>query len=794
MIHPPPADPSLIFALLSVAVGLAACLFEATPAAAGEPAGWLNVRDCGASGSEFETVATTEAGSNRIVVEDVGDFEVGQGVMVSRCNIRYEDARLWGPRGRRGPATPLGDRVEMRGYDGSSGSWTVFVLDVDGAEPATFRWSDDLGRTWHGDRTPVDGKWHALSGKTEVRFGELDWGAGYTATFSARDQLATSIEKIEGHVLTLADAANRSVNDAVVRHSDSAALQDAIDRAIQEKRNVYFPVGTYRLTTGVTVKDAGGITIEGSSDVHTVMDISEGVGACFSLVGGTDVTLRNFRMVGHMGFDERDKAGRMDIKGAGSLWGFFLKHCNAVGIRETERVLVESCHASRMSAECFYSQGRSRQGKEEPEQYTRAITYLRCSVVNSARNAFNNNDMAENTSVLNCRVVDVGGCTWEGASRFVKFTGNYVRNSGTVAMGNIGSRAAHFEELGSGQHIVADNVFESGACYGGCVVRAAQGAMQVIIRNNLFVNFGTSAIEILGMGGERWLPARNVTITGNIMDMTHVGEGQPERTAIQVSASDVVVSDNQVYVRGTADPQVTGLKLEEPAVNIMLHDNLVRNCGTGILTTRGQAAIDTVVDPTTFLLTGRGVPLERRQSHCYRGWNLAWLSGTAPNTLSVIESFDPETFHFRLRAPHEMRAGDTFEVFPPSANWKIHNNVINDCLQPVVLDAYGSSTSIFSDNLISRGEAQGVKEALVVRGTFQVLRNHIYGFDEAESVALMLGPDAIGRTCASSYEGNTVEQCAVGVGEVTRDLWKAASTSANRFLGCGSAPEDAEKR
>ena len=37
-----------------------------------------------------------------------------------------------------------------------------------------------------------------------------------------------AIEKIEGKVLTLRDAATRSVKDAVVRHCDDAALQAAV--------------------------------------------------------------------------------------------------------------------------------------------------------------------------------------------------------------------------------------------------------------------------------------------------------------------------------------------------------------------------------------------------------------------------------------------------------------------------------------------------------------------------------------------------------------------------------------
>jgi hypothetical protein len=88
------------------------------------------------------------------------------------------------------------------------------------------------------------------------------------------------------------------------------------------------------------------------------------------------------------------------------------------------------------------SASSSRSGNSDPAHYTKSIVFRNCTVTDCARNAFNNNDMAENIAVLYCRIQDVGGCTWEGASRFVKFVGNYVRNAGTVAMGNIGSRDA----------------------------------------------------------------------------------------------------------------------------------------------------------------------------------------------------------------------------------------------------------------------------------------------------------------------------------------------------------------
>jgi len=755
--------------------------------------GWLNARECGASGSKFETTASTTAGSNKIVVKDVGDFKVGQGVMVSKCNIRYVDAKLWGPRGRRGRPQPLGDVVEMRGYDGSSGSWTVFILDVDGEDPPTFRWSDDLARTWKESKVPIDGKWHPLSGKTEVRFGKLDWGKGYIVTFSARDQLVSTIEKIEGNVLTLKDPANRTVTDAVVRHSDRAALQAAVDRAIKEKRNLFVPVGWYRLTGTVTVKDADAIIIEGESAEHTVLDISEGVGACFRLENGTEVTLRNFRFIGHSGYDRRDQCGALRTLGWQQLWGFYLKHCNAVSIANTERVLVENCHATKMSAECFYCQGRCRTGTREPRQYTKAVTYLRCSVVDSGRNAFNNNDMAENTSVLYCRIVDVGGCSWEGASRFVKFIGNYVRNGGTVAMGNIGSRAAHFEELPSGQHIVADNVFESGVCYGSAAVRTCHGAVQVIIRNNLFINYGTSAIDVSGLGDARHLPSAFTTVSGNIMDMTSLEEEPKRRTAISVSADNTIVSDNQIYVRGGCDPNVTAIELREPAVNVNIHDNMIYGCGTGLLGGRGKTSVAEVIDPVTFTALGRLVPLPRPWSHCYRGWNLAWLKGGKPSALSRIEVFDAEKLQFKLAKPEEIKPGDTFEVFAPDANWTIHDNTITGCQRPVVLDCYGSPSSVLSGNLISRGSAEGVEQAIELHGRFNLIDNHISGFDEANSAALFLNPDPLGRACVNVYRGNVFENCSTVVKESRPGLWKASKREGNIYQECKTSPKTEKK-
>jgi len=186
------------------------------------------------------------------------------------------------------------------------------------------------------------------------------------------------------------------------------------------------------------------------------------------------------------------------------------------------------------------------------------------------------------------------------------------------------------------------------------------------------------------------------------------------------------VSDNQIYVRGACDPSVTAIRLTEPAINLIVHDNLLRNCGTGIVSDAAYSLVGEIVDPTTFK-AGRGtIPLERRLSHRYHGWNVAWFRGSKPDGLSVIESFDPETFHFKLQQSHLMKPGDRFEVFAPSANWNLHDNIITGCAQPVAFTGHGSDTSFFRHNLIERGGATNATQAIVVSGKFKLVGNSIF--------------------------------------------------------------------
>ena len=741
---------------------------------------WLNVIDCGASGSRFTTAAATTAGSAQITVKDTGDFRAGQGVMLSRCHPHVTHDRLWGPKTTYGAKSgrSLKGLIDIRGLDEMASGWTVYVIDVEPISPPRFRWSDDMGRTWKAT-APITYQWQPLRGGLEIRFQPFEWTEGYSASFSLSDQLLSTVAKIEGKRITLAEAPSKSVGDAILRHRDDAALQAAVDRAIKEKRNVYFPAGHYCLARGMVVRNPAGITLEGADGEQTVLDLSEGQGCCVSIRGGAEATVRNFKMLGNMGFAERDQAGHFRTLGSRGIWGQDLKTSFATGVVGTERVTIENVHAYRMSLEAFWSGGPSRSGTTEPKQYTKAINYVRCWAIDCARNGFNNNDLAENTSILYCRIVDVGGCAWEGASRFVKITGNYVRNAGTVAIGNISSRKEAMEVLGSAQHIVTDNVFESVVPYGGCAIRSGWGATQVVIANNLFVNFGSSAVEVSGVGDDRHLPSANTTITGNIFDMTEIGTQSRPRTCIDiVGAADTIIADNQMYVRGACDPQVTAIHLREPAINVLVHDNLIRHCGTGLAATSGRSRVAEVIDLRTFVSGPGRVPMERRRSHRYRGYSLVWIRGGKPQGPVTVEEFDPETLRYKLAQPANLKPGDWFEVSPPAANWSVHDNTITGCLNPVVLDAWGSATSIFRGNTLERGAARGVKQVLSLRGWFEVRRNTFFGFDEPDSCTLFLLPNRLGQSRCAVYE-NLFENCASVTAKGQEELWRSCRVEGN---------------
>jgi hypothetical protein len=762
-------------------------MLTASAALAQDATAWLNARDLGASGSEFETVATTVADAKTITVKDVGDFQVGQGVTLSRCCPRILNGRLWGPGSTYGHyqgKPPLKDVMDIRGLDEKASGWTVYVVDIEPVAKPSFRWSDDMARTWK-PKVPITFEWQPLAGGLEVRFKKFEWEKGYTATFNATDRLESVIEKIEGNVITLKDAPTRAVTDAVLRHRDQPALQAAVDRALKEKKNLYIPPGRYRLSSGLNVQKPSGLVIAGQDGEQTVLDISEGHGLCVAMRGGSECTVRDFKMIGNMGFENRDQCGHFPTWGSRGIWGQDLKTSFATGVVGTERVLVQNVHAYRMSLEAFWSGGPGRSGNNPPPpNYSKSIIYDRCWAIDCGRNAFNNNDYAEGTTIVNCRIVDVGGCAWEGASRFVKFQNNYVRNAGTVAIGNSSDTSENMEILGTAQHVISGNVFESVVPYGGCAIRSANGAVEVCITSNLFVNFGSNAVEVWGLGDAGHLGSAYTNVTGNIFDMTEVGPTSKPRHCLQVlGAENTIVSDNQMYVRGACDPQVTALKIVEPALNVIVHDNLMRNCGNGLQATTAQSRVGEIIDPQTFKSAGGQVPLPRRKTARYAGYSMMWSSGGKLQGPVTMGPFDRATNQFKLAAPTALKTGDMFEVFPPAANWNIHDNLITGCLNPVTLNIWGSPTTVLRHNLIERGEATGVKQGALVAGRCDLIGNRFVGFDEQGSAAVMLQPDRLGRVCANLLLRNIFLGCPTPIAESQKGLWQRQEGDGNVIGG-----------
>lgn len=651
--------------------------------------GYLNAKDFGACGSSFATTGHVLAGSNRITVQDTGDFEVGQEINMSGCFPRCECFRIFGPKPYHAQHRKVENEVEIRGWNASNGNHVVYIMDVDIKTPTLFRWSDDQGRTWHDD-VPIDGIWHKLSGGLEVRFNpEHDWTQGWVVTVVMRASLIAQIMAIEGNTLVLNKEATRSCEDRII-HSDTLALQKAIDAAVEQGKNLWIPSGTYRLSKSLHVNNARSLTICGDNPEETILDIGVGgialedrEGACIVLNKGDEINLYNLGFRGAVGFDRRDQAGHMQTRGATGVWGFYFMKCNALGIWSTRRVYVENCHARQMSAECFYSCSAHRTPDNEPDNYTTSITYMRCSVENCARNAFNNNDFAENTHIIDCRIRNVGGCTWEGASRFVIMRGCYVRNAGPVALGNVRSRSNDFERLGTGQHMIVDNTFESGCPYGIVMIGVSAAASQVIIRGNNFINFNFNAISVSGETGPNDLPSRNVIISDNCFDMTAEEAPSIPRIAIGITASDVTVANNQIYVTGAPDDNLTAIQLRDDAQGIIIHDNLIRGCGKNIDTQRCIGEVGSVIDDQHFYREQTkswhgNPPTLRRRSHRYRGWHIHWQNGER----SILEDFDPETEIFTLASSRKMTAGELFELHPYTQDGNvleeriIHDNLI----------------------------------------------------------------------------------------------------------------------
>ena len=681
---------------------------------------YLNACNFGAKGSLFTTKMKAYAGSNIIEVENIGDFEVGDEVVVTKCFVNYPIKALFerrdtSPVNRRKwiHNQPVGDRIVFDGYDGSQGSWTIYMFDFSLDEKDVFRWTNDNARTWHENVKIQDGFTDIEKGiRIKINeFKERDYGC--TAVFVCDDKMIAVIEKIEGNKLYLSQAANVTAEGELL-HSDSLGIQKAVDAAIGSGKSVFLPNGEYNLAYSITVSDAGSLTFEGESATGTIIHnrfshigIEKEGGSCFVVKNCRDFTLKNLFMTGNCSFNDRDIAGIINTSGGDSVWGFYFMKTNAVCLMNNDSVYIENCHARGMSAECFYASSIYREIAEDPNQYRRSITYNRCSVENCARNAFNNNDNAELTSILNCRVIDVGGCSWEGASRFVKINGCYFRNAGSIALGNVRGRSArgYLDKLCTGQHIITDNYFEGNCCYGDAMFKIGSCAAQITIQNNTFINFNSNGIWFMGECQDTDMPCENLIVCGNSFDMTASGGDSEERYAIKITAAFATVSDNQIYVRGEKDGKLTGIILSDDVTKLSVHDNTLYGCAKGITAEYAEGTVGLVSGENTFYREGVRAGHEgtkpmllRPLSDHFTGWKIVWLSDM---TEAEIEYFDTATLQFTLKENRKISSGDKFRIYNPKAlPWSIHHNITDNCDVPLSLETYSGKRALADNNII----------------------------------------------------------------------------------------------
>lgn len=700
---------------------------------------WINARDFGASGSEFESVGRIAADSNEIILDDVGDFEIGQEITISHCNPHYYGTVY-------NTAEPylaknqklLEDELELRGLDDDK-AWQTFVIHFEKTDPVAFSWMavdpvfqtdadhDPIFRpkwSWQGKSRPVDDKWFSLTNGVEARFKKIDWEAGQSISFHARNRLIAKIIDIKGNKLILSESATKGADKALIRHHDQAALQVAVNAAVQAGKGLFIPTGRYRLNVGLWIENTS-LRIEGAHRESVILDITEAHTAAFWISGGKEITVRNLGIVGHTGFLELP--GRPFTTATGyPFWPMAnelmeVKGCAAANIVSVEHLLFEDVNATRMASEAFYLHGAERFGSppyiqaphegmtELREQYTKSCIFHRCHVADCVFNAFNNNDHGENTSILHCHVERVGNLC-EGAGRFTRIIGNYLLD-GCCAGIHGGGKEEDLLKLGPCQAIISDNVFEGGKYLGGITI--GNSASQVIIANNMFVGFSKeSAITVLA--GARGLPCRSVTITGNDIDLSRM-EGNPdrERVGMTIEASNVIIANNHISLRGKKNAKVTGIQIADHAVNIHVHDNIIENCDCGLRSgsrvyvkdgEKGrfeyhhtESEVVELVGACSF--RDKGLPRENWNSDLsYCKWHLQWLTGKNSGKKQVIESYNAGTREFKVKEGVDSDVGDRFFIYPDIANWQIHNNTMVACEVPMQIDLLSDCGVNVKDN------------------------------------------------------------------------------------------------
>ncbi len=703
--------------------------------------GWVEARSCGASGSDFQCRAITRAGSAELEVDDPGDFQVGQEVTVSGCRIHYygtvyNDREPYYGRNLK----PLGEEIEVRGLDQGI-AWQTFLLHITDSHPTRFSWmtvapehqrkattQPILKRhwAWNREQVPVTAKWVPLSDGVSIRFRKKNWLPGQCIALHARNRLLARILAIRGKTIVLDRKASAGSDRAVVRHFDQDALQRAVDRAVAAGMGLFIPPGRYRLDTGLWIRNAS-LRVEGVDSDHTVLDVTEAHTAAFWIAGGRNVAIRNLSMVGHTGFLEMPANVEFFTATGHPFYPMAnqqmeVKGCAAANIVSTEHLLFEDVRVSRMASEAFYLHGSDRYGTppyvqfqhdgmpELRKQYTKSCVYHRCHVSDCGFNVFNNNDYAENTEILHCHVERTANFC-ESPSRFTRIIGNYVKD-GCATSVHLGARPKSRvgpRRLAGAHAIIADNVFEGGVFSGGIAI--GKTASNVTITGNVFVGFSKeNAICI--WGGDR------VIVSGNQIDLTCV-DGNPDnqRCGVNVETSGVIVSGNHIYADGKVASKATGIGIAHHVTGLHVHDNIIENCGDGVVAGarvyvpdgRGGGAfaflptastVTAVVNALTF--TCSALPPMRDLTGKSNRWMLRWMSGRHKGDDASIRVLSPDGCRITTTGRHAPDAGDQFIVYPERYDWQIHNNTIRDCGRPLEVDLPGSQDGlVLRDNTVS---------------------------------------------------------------------------------------------
>jgi hypothetical protein len=391
----------------------------------------------------------------------------------------------------------------------------------------------------------------------------------------------------------------------------------------------------------------------------------------------------------------------------------------------TEHLLFEDLKVTGMAAEAFYLHGASRYGEkpyvqaphegmpELQKQYTKSCTFQRCTVYDCAFNAFNNNDQGENTSILNCHVERVGNFC-ESAGRFLRIIGNYAKDCHFAGLNGHG-RSQRPEEIDGMQAIIADNVFEGGRW--GYGIGVSNPVAEIMISNNLFIACSKAPAIAIYNQGQCGFPARaTISITGNNIDLS-CREKFPDRdrVGIVVTGANVIIADNHIYARGPVSEKVTGVSIADNSVNVHVHDNLISNCYYGIRSgtrqyvdrEQGRGRFEFVHTESAVaesLSPDRFKDQKLPYTSYYRGWQLRWLTGANAGKISTVKDFEHHTRTITLKEPIQLQPGDRFDVYPKFANWQIHHNTMENCVQPLALELLTADGIMRKDNVIVAAE------------------------------------------------------------------------------------------